>query len=690
MNRDASSQTRRARSSWSAVLVALLVLVSGVLGPGTAPAVADDTSAAVAITGIDPMAVASSADLTLTGTVTNTGSSQITDATLRLWSVRGPITNGDALYNALSSNQNPSSTPTVHGDGASSRITELAAGASAPYSLKASFTSPEALGMTSTSSAYLVGAMLLDSGGNLIASASTVIAYPGGSSYQAAAVAELSSAPSLVPTTDDSGVAGQAVFTDDHLADEIVDGGRLDLIADLAETDGVTGLIDPLLWDELTAMSAGYRVRTGPETTTAGTGQDSAASFLERLRRIAANGRSYRTLYGSPDITAVAASGRDWLIGAATDALADGHPLAGLPLAVATNDSSTSQTVVDILDQIDPQLVLAADLDADGELYRADGLTMLATHASIASGAPGEGSNSDAQRATRLQAEQLVYALSGSPAVDVVTTADAARAELAEATGRTRVTVEDLIVSQQAVAIRVQATTPSTTTNRTDAERTAHGSIGVYEELTGSSTGLDADALALSIWSSSFTSDDAAAGYVQTALSPISSALSSGEVSVHISERLVIPDDDSALPVSVTNTMNVPVRVRIHFASDNPRRISIADTDVLEIDAGDSVTVRIAPRATSNGDVQMSAVVMTTGERATEIGPRTEFIVSANSSGRVAWVIIIASGAVLMTATALRIRQVRRERGRPPTAGDDGGDGPAGGPDDATDDGAAD
>ena len=135
-------------------------------------------------------------------------------------------------------------------------------------------------------------------------------------------------------------------------------------------------------------------------------------------------------------------------------------------------------------------------------------------------------------------------------------------------------------------------------------------------------------------------------------------------MSVHISERLVIPDDDSALPVSVTNTMSVPVRVRIHFASDNPGRISIDDTDVLEIGAGESVTVRIAPRATSNGDVQMNAVVMTTGEHATELGPRSEFVVSANSSGRVAWVIIIASGIVLMAATALRVKQVRHERAR--------------------------
>lgn len=656
----ASAQTRRARPSWPGALAVLLALVAGLLGAGAAPASADGTSADLTITGLDPATVRVPSEVTLSGTLTNTGPNRLAGATVRLWSARGPITNGDALSNALSAEQDVTSTPPVPGAEASATVADLDAGASAPYSLRAS---SEALGLTSASSAYLVGAMLVDAEGGLIASARTVITCPGEGGYQAATVAVLSSAPSLVPSTDD-GAAGQAVLTDDHLAAEIAGGGRLDLIADLAEADDVSSLIDPLLWDELTAMSSGYQVRTGPDTTADGTGQAAAASFLDRLRRIAANGRSHRTLYGSPDVTAAAAAGRGELVGAAEDALPAAHPLAVLPLAVVTDGSSTSQAIVDLLDEVDPGLVLAPDLDADGEYYRVDDLAMLATHESIAQGSAGDGSDSDAQRAARLRAEQLVYSLSGSPAVDVVATADAARAELAGADGRARVTVDELTASQQPVTTSAQDTAPSSPTDRSGPERTARGDLGVYEELTGRGPGIDADALTLAAWSSSFPSDADADEYVRTALAPISQALSSGEVSVHISERLVIPDDDSALPVSVTNTMSVPVRVRIHFASDNPGRISIDDTDVLEIGAGESVTVRIAPRATSNGDVQMNAVVMTTGEHATELGPRSEFVVSANSSGRVAWVIIIASGIVLMAATALRVKQVRHERAR--------------------------
>ena len=668
--RDAAAQTRRARPFWLVALVALLTLVPGLIGaPG---AVADETSATITITGLGPMAVSESGELTVTGTLTNTGSSPITGATLRLWSTRAPITNGDAFYNALAGDQDVTNTLPVQDDDASSQITDLAAGASRSYSLRAPFNGPESLGMTSTSSAYLFGVMLVDDDGGLITFTSAVIGYPGSGDYQATTVAELSSAPSLVPATTGTASDG-AVFTDDHLADEIAEGGRLDLIADLAETDDVTSLIDPLLWDELTAMASGYRVRSDPETTTTGTGQSEAASFLDRLKRIAANGRSYRTLYGCLDVTAAVSAGRGELVESAAATPATDGPLAGLDLAIVTDSSSTSQTMVETLERADPQIVLASDLDPDGELYQVDDLTMLATHASIATGIPGAASNSDAQRAARLQAEQLVYSKSGSPAVDVVTTSDAARAELASASGRTRLPIKELVASQQAVTAQTRQSLPSASANRGGVEHTVRGDIGVYEELTGHGAGVDDEKLVLAAWSSAFSSDAAADEYVRTALSPISSALASGQVSVHISERLVIPDDDSSLPVSVTNTMSVPVRVRIHFESENPGRISIADTEELEIGAGESVTVRINPTATSNGNVQMSAVVMTTGERSTELGPRSEFVVSANSSGRVAWVIIIASGIVLMAATALRVRQVRRER--TPTPDEDATDG---------------
>ncbi|WP_126464139.1 DUF6049 family protein [Propionibacterium australiense] len=658
--REAAVPTRRTRPAWLVALVTLLALVPGLLGLGTAPAAADDESAAITITSINPIVVSDSGELTITGSLTNTGSAPITGASLRLWSTRGPITNGDAFYNTLDGDQDVTNTLPVRNDDASTQVTGLAAGASRPYALKAPFNGPESLGLASPSSAYLVGVMLVDADGTLITFTSAVIGYPGRDGYRATTVAELSSAPSLVPATTD-GKQKKAVFTDDHLAEEIAEGGRLALIAELAESSDVNALIDPLLWDELTAMSAGYQVRTGPGSTTDGTGQAAAAAFLERLKRIAGNGRSYRTLYGSLDVTAAMAAGRGELVDSAATAPA-GTPLSELGLAVVTDGSSTSQAMVEALERVSPQIVLSADLDPDGELYQVDGLTMLATHATIATGIPGAATNSDAQRAARLQAEQLVYSLSDSPAVDVVTTTDAARAELASASGRTRLTVKELVASQQPVAVQPRDSLPSASGDRGSAEHDVRGDIGVYEELTGRSTGIDDEALVLAAWSSAFPSDDEATAYIQQALSPITSALASGEVSVHISERLVIPADDSSLPVSVTNTMDIPVRVRIHFESDNPGRISIADTEELEIGAGDSVTVRITPTATGNGNVQMRAVVMTTGERSTELGPRSEFVVTANSSGRVAWVIIIASGIVLMAATALRVRQVRRER----------------------------
>ncbi len=63
---------------------------------------------------------------------------------------------------------------------------------------------------------------------------------------------------------------------------------------------------------------------------------------------------------------------------------------------------------------------------------------------------------------------------------------------------------------------------------------------------------------------------------------------------------------------------------------------------------------------TTNGSVNVTAQLETPQGR--PIGSAINITLRATSFGRVGWVIIILSGVVFMGATAIRIRQVQRER----------------------------
>ena len=65
------------------------------------------------------------------------------------------------------------------------------------------------------------------------------------------------------------------------------------------------------------------------------------------------------------------------------------------------------------------------------------------------------------------------------------------------------------------------------------------------------------------------------------------------------------------------------------------------------------------PHTYGNGRVAVWAQLATAGGH--PIGPPTSFVVTGTAAGRVSWLIILASGAVLLAATALRIRQVRHD-----------------------------
>ncbi|MFV0428115.1 MAG: DUF6049 family protein, partial [Arachnia sp.] len=124
--------------------------------------------------------------------------------------------------------------------------------------------------------------------------------------------------------------------------------------------------------------------------------------------------------------------------------------------------------------------------------------------------------------------------------------------------------------------------------------------------------------------------------------------------------QFVMGSRTNEFPVTVTNGIELPVTVRIAFTSDSPQRIDVPTTDLVTVQPGEKLTVNIAPEAASNSVVVVSAQLETAHGQ--PVGDEREIEITATDLGRVGWVIIVASGMVVLGGTFLRIRAVRRER----------------------------
>lgn len=677
----------RHRSFLAGALSLLLTLLC--LGWVSPIAQADTEQLSVRFTSMSPSAITDSGDLTLTGTITNNSSETHTAPVVKLWRDRSPITNSDALALLLDNDDSPELSDVVTSSEASVTLGDLAPGASADFSVKASFTSgDDPLSLTSTDCAYLVGVRVDKADGSQLGGARTFIASPGATTWNATTVAELASTPSYVGTD-----AGKPIFTDDHLAAEIAPDGRLSQLATLADQEAVSSVIDPLLVDELTSMAAGYTVRDTSGNDSPGAGQQAAADFLNRLTTIAHNSRSYRGLYGMLAVNAASSASRNDLLTTAAQRSASSELLGALRLAVTATDANVTNEELDFLSSVSPSVVLATGIDVSSPVqeFRTDNdddqsgtdqasttLTVVPVNTSMADAGPSPEPNDDlVHRVGHLQSEQLLRAVAHGNSVHLVTDGEAARAELAGATGRKRVSLSELMAGVDASPLRNGNNQQSTTSDGLGrAEDNARSGLEAYRSLTGENAGIDADLLVARAWSGSFTDGTAAQNYLNAAMATVERSLRSGGVQIHISEKLVVPNKTTSLPISVTNTMSMPVKVQVHFDSDNSSRISIADTEVIQLGPGESATVRISPEVNAAGSVQMDAMVMTVGERPHQLGASVRFTVDAQNTGNIGWIIIIASGVVMLGATALRVRQVRRERARKHTPADDDPDVP--------------
>jgi hypothetical protein len=123
-----------------------------------------------------------------------------------------------------------------------------------------------------------------------------------------------------LPVIDQPHRADDATFADDKLSAELADRGRLAELARVAETapKSVTWFVDPALFDDVNAMTKGYRISTkdGPATRPSDSG---AAQWLADMRAALAGAPVVATPYADPDVTALAHQGFDAQTGRAME-----------------------------------------------------------------------------------------------------------------------------------------------------------------------------------------------------------------------------------------------------------------------------------------------------------------------------------------------------------------------------------
>jgi hypothetical protein len=166
-------------------------------------------------------------------------------------------------------------------------------------------------------------------------------------------------------------------FRDDGLADSVAPGGRLDRALAVLErlpatappeggepvpTFPVTVAVDPALVEELTIMAAGpYAVDGVPG---AGRGTDAAARYLERLRAVADGHDVVALAYGDVDADALVAGGLPAVLGRSLPVPVDG----GAGELPAPGDGATTHTPPGQPDPADREGPGDADPDGGAEL----------------------------------------------------------------------------------------------------------------------------------------------------------------------------------------------------------------------------------------------------------------------------------------------------------------------------------
>ena len=276
--------------------------------------------------------------------------------------------------------------------------------------------------------------------------------------------------------------------------------------------------------------------------------------------------------------------------------------------------------------------------------------------------AAGPGADTGAvQRVQRQYAEAIL----GGGLVRLIGTASAAEGDAAAAPRwLTRTALADLLRADPdgpAATLTLPSKPATLPSSRCRQRGTLADDFDEYRDLVPASELSAAETATLSRLVSGWWIGDRTATAWRAAVNRTVSASAVNErVGLAASPRVLMSSRTNEFPITVSNGLAEPIRVRVVFTSDNAQRMSIPPSAVITVGAGQSQTVNVRPEASSNGLVNVTAELQT--ETGRTVGRNTRIAVEVTDLGVIGWIIVVVSGVVLVAATVLRIRQVRRKQ----------------------------
>ncbi len=675
------------------VLLAVAVSAIGLLlMPPRAVAAEPVPLVSITVTSMSPELPTRDGEITVTGRITNITEKPLYRVEALFWRNQAPILSRAGLEQALESEANDplgARYTAAFQDLFTPENPDLAPNASVDFQLRAGVSDLE---LAPTDGVYLMGIHVLQRGNNIAIGRARVfvpvLTRKPSSTLTMASVVVLNSRPSLVR---------KGVLSDDHLAAEVGENGRLTALLKAAQTDKTSFAVDPALIEELKTMLAGYQVLDSEGATSAGTGQADATRWLEGFEALRSSHDGYRLLYGSPDIAALVHNGQESVLNDAAHADRLVESTRSLPLLVLPAGGAADAETAQAAAALHPGAILLADTSANGPrpvLAGPDGVPIIRFTAGANTGGPGpDPRDTPIQRRQRMLAESWIEAASvqgGLPhgMVQLITTAAQAEGSdrSLEAPWLEQRTLSELLKAAPAAwsdeySYSSAAREAELTKGQLTGLRKFHSSHDTYAELLVDATIARADGSAALARAASFkwrkhdTALRAFRGPQQAALNDILQ----NKIQIRSSARVqTVAQQGVEFPITIRNTLEADgsspnagaVKVRLVFNSENPQRLTIKPIKTTEIRAQDSHTANAAVTAKANGIVPVTAQLLTESGR--PIGRPFDIEVQVTQNGTTGWAIAIAAGIVLVATTALRIRQVAKDRAKTPTGGTPG------------------
>jgi len=649
---------RRVASGTLCLAVVCLVVVASMTSP---TAHADPQyDAAVVFTQI----VTDENGVSFSGTVTSTGTDPLYKVQVVVWRDRTPLRTQDQLDQALAADPDLDTGNRLQTDDAASVVcsglTTFDPGDSADFTVSATW---DELNIHADG-VYLMGvhvrAASVSWGSPVtIGRGRTLVTVADAESATAATVVLFTSAPSLLH---------DAVFTDDHLADEL--SGRLADLLDLARQPGVSWAVDPALIDEIAQMADGYEVLTSaaqadqPLPTASpdgsglapGTGSTQAAAWLAGFRSLN-QAQGYRLLWGNPDLALGASTGADVVSASQTDDLPM-NGLENLPLLVRAGNGQADEGFLDTVAPLQPDVVLA---DARSSAVLPHGV-LLTTMPVPFPGGPGPDVDTSLQRQLRAQAEDAINTVT----IRVISSEEDAELARQPAPGWVAPILLSAVQAQTQWTPDLSRGTPAgpLTAATLDGVREVQNNVNAYASLISDpaeASSLSAPAMAR-LASQSWAGDEAAAAYSSAVNQWISSILSS--VSLTAAPEVSLTSRTAPFPVTVTNKLDVPVSVRISAQTvpspQSPANLTIATTDVETIQPGDKVPVLLSPSVIREGDADV--ILTLTTQDGHMLAASATVRIHASASSWMGWAVVGTAAVLFIVGTFLRVRSKSRAK----------------------------